>query len=79
MGSSWVNNLFDGGFLGMGISRAARLLALPNTYVFNRLFYSTATCLAGAYSPLTGIYVPSFRAVPDRNAPFPYGLAVELP
>jgi len=74
-----VNNLFEYGLLGLGPTLAARLSALPNTFVFNRLNYETSTCLAGAYSSTSDKWVPSFRSVPDRDAPFPYGLAVENP
>lgn len=71
--------MFEGGFLGTGITRAARLLSSPNVWLTNYPLVLVGQRIGFRYQPVTGAFavVPVF--VPNPTGPFPYGQAVQPP
>jgi len=75
-----VVNVFEEGFLGAGVTLAARLLSSPIWYLTNHRSETGTQRYSYAFVPGTGDFITRpENFLPDPLGPFPYGMDVEPP
>lgn len=72
-------NVFEQGFLALGITLAARLQETPTWFLTNLGGLSGDRKAFFFYVPGTGAFGAGLTPVPDPTGPFPYGRPVEDP
>lgn len=77
--SNWVSNVYEQGFLNLGVTLAARYLAFPDRYLTNYPSVFPPNGRTSLFYTVTGELWGASDSVPDPFGSFPYGAAVEPP